>query len=216
MSLNPDMNHATQTAAGSWMRSEVPPGRSGDWVIEKIDFPERVAPIGGDPRPDCFRYRSGRVTRLRCGEVDYMTDLYDEWWTQTEAIEQASARGGRVLLTGLGLGLVAEAILRHSERVEGITIVERSPEVIDLVAPYLGRRYGSRIEIVHADAFGYRPSSTRFTVGWHDIWPDPHHPSVLDEVAVLKDRYRHVCDWQGSWPEAYRLAEKDMERQHHG
>jgi spermidine synthase len=137
-----------------------------------------------------------------------MTDLYDEWWTQREAIDEAANRGGQILITGLGLGLVAEAVLRQPlSRVTQITIVEASPDVIALVGPYLQTKYPGRIKIVHADAFAWTPEhGEHYTVGWHDIWPDPHHPANISEMQLLKDRYHQWCDWQGCWPQAYLSA----------
>ncbi|MDT4898422.1 MAG: hypothetical protein QOH25_3499 [Acidobacteriota bacterium] len=135
-----------------------------------------------------------------------MTDLYDEWWTQRTAIAEARARGGDVLITGLGLGLVAESMLRPAEsRVNRITIIELSPDVIRLVAPYLHSRYPGKIEIIEADAFTWEsPRHARgFTVAWHDIWPDPYTPENDVEMARLEERYRPWCDWQGFWPRMY-------------
>ena len=134
-----------------------------------------------------------------------MTDLYNEWWTQRRAIDEARARGGEILITGLGLGLVAEAILRQGA-VKRITIVEVSPDVIRLVEPHLRHRHGSRIEVIEADAFTWMPPGGRhFTVGWHDIWPDPYSNEL--EIAKLERRYRTFCDWQGFWPREYLAAE---------
>jgi len=134
-----------------------------------------------------------------------MTDLYDEWWTQRRGIEEALKRGGEILVTGLGLGLVAEAILRTPEsNVTRVTIVEQSADVIQLVGPFLKNRYGARMEIVEGNAFSWQnPTGRNFTVGWHDIWPDPFMPGIADEMRRLADRYSPWCDWQGFWPESY-------------
>ena len=134
-----------------------------------------------------------------------MTDLYDEWWTQRAGIDEAVRRGGEVLVTGLGLGLVAESILRHPQsRVERITIVEFSADVIQLVAPYLRSRYPGKIDVIESDAFTWQPPrDRRFTVGWHDIWPDPHAIENSDEIRRLEQHYQPWCDWQGFWPRTY-------------
>ena len=188
-----------------YFRSDVPAGRSGSWVIEKILIPPREYDAAADARPDCFKFRPGIYTCLRRDSTQFMTDLYDEWWTQRAAISEALMRGGEVLITGLGLGLVAEAMLRPAEsRVSHITIVELSPDVIRLIEPYLHSRYHGKIEIIEADAFTWEPPrKQRFTVGWHDIWPDPHTPENLEEMARLEEQYRSCCDWQGFWPKAY-------------
>lgn len=176
--------------------------------MEKVLIPERTYDPAGDPRPDCFKFRPGRYTSLRRDATQFMTDLYDEWWTQRSAIAEALNRGGDVLITGLGLGLVAEAILREpGSRVNLITILEQSADVIRLVAPYLDTRYPGRIEVIEADAFSWEPPAPRhFTVCWHDIWPDPHSRQVAEEIERLRERYMPWCDWQGFWPEDYLAA----------
>ena len=134
-----------------------------------------------------------------------MTDLYDEWWTQRRGIEEALKRGGEILVTGLGLGLVAEAILRTPEsNVTRVTIVEQSADVIQLVGPFLKNRYGARIEIVEGNAFSWQnPTRRGFTVGWHDIWPDPYTAANAAEMEALEQHHRPWCDWQGFWPKEY-------------
>lgn len=196
------------TAAEGYFRSEVPEGRSGAWAIEKIVIPDRSYCRETDPRPDCFKFRPGHYTRLHRNGVDFMTDVYDEWWTQRIAVSEAACRGGEVLLTGLGLGLVAEAVLRAAaDRVLKITIIELSTDVINLVEPYLASRYRGKVEIIHSDAFAWLPdANSRFTVVWHDIWPDPYGPAVADEMSLLENRYAPYADWQGCWPREYLAA----------
>jgi len=74
-----------------------------------------------------------------------MTDLYDEWWTQRSAIDQARERGGDVLITGLGLGLVVASILEPpGGRVKRVLVIERSADVIGLVAHQLESRWNGQ------------------------------------------------------------------------
>lgn len=191
-------------------RSRLPEGRSGDWALELVVQPPRRggAARAADPRPECFHYRPGVYRRLRRGDTTFMTDLYDEWFTQREGIAESCRRGGRVLVTGLGLGLVVDSMLgTPGSRVERITVVELSEDVVRLVAPHLRERWGERVEVVCADAFTWRPpAGARYSVGWHDVWPDPHGTAVEAEVAAIEAHYRGVCDWQGSWPSSYREA----------
>lgn len=188
-----------------YFRSDVPAGKSGLWAIKKIKMRDRAFDPVSDPRPDCFKFRPGVYTCLSRDSTQFMTDLYDEWWTQRVGIVEAIARGGDILVTGLGLGLVAEAMLRPAaSKVRRVTIVEISSEVIELVAPFLESRYPERIEIIEADAFSWRPSDNRrFTVGWHDIWPDPNTAENLNDMARLEAQHHAWCDWQGFWPKAY-------------
>ena len=191
--------------------SDVPEGTCGPWTIEKITIADRPYDPASDPRPECFKFRPGRYTLLRRGPTQFMTDLYDEWWTQRIGILEAIRRGGDVLITGLGLGLVAEAILRvHESSVRRLTIVEKSEEVIALVAPHLQSVWPDRLNIVHGDAFSWTPSDgSRFSVGWHDIWPDPTTPSIEHEIASLRQHHAGWCEWQGFWPETYQRALAD-------
>ena len=191
--------------SAEYFRSEVPAGASGAWVVEKVSMPARDYDPRTDSRPDCFKFRPGLYTCLRREATQFMTDLYDEWWTQREGITEALRRGGDVLLTGLGLGLVAEAMLRPAaSTVRRVTVIELSPDVIRLVKPYLDRRYPGRVEVVEADAFTWvPPQGRRFTIGWHDIWPDPYTPAVAKDMRRLGGRYSAWCDWQGFWPKSY-------------
>jgi hypothetical protein len=187
---------------------EVPAGRSGPWVIERVAIPDRAYEPGRDPRPDAFKFRPGVYTSLRRDSVQFMTDLYDEWWTQRVAVVEALSRGGEILITGLGLGVVAQAILQVPDSaVEKVTIVEQSADVIRLVEPWLQARHAERLEVVEADAFSWQPpDGRRFTVVWHDIWPDPYMPQIEADIARLEARYQACGDWQGYWPREYHRA----------
>jgi hypothetical protein len=171
-------------------------------------MPDRAYDPGHDSRPDPFKFRPGVYTSLRRDSVQFMTDLYDEWWTQRVAMVEAVSRGGEILVTGLGLGVVAEAILRvPGSAVEKVTIVEQSADVIRLVQPWLRARHADRLEVVEADAFSWQPpDGRRFTVVWHDIWPDPSMPEIEADIAWLEARYQACCDWQGYWPREYHRA----------
>jgi hypothetical protein len=191
-----------------YFKSDVPRGKSGPWVVEKFIVEDRPAP-SVDERPRCFQHRPGQYTRLKMGHEVFMTDLFDEWWTQKKAADEATDRGGHVLITGLGLGLIVESMLRiPGGPVQSVTVVERSSDVVHLVGPHLLTRYGDRLKIVNGDAFTWQPPSTpQYSIVWHDIWPNPHDPSVKSEMDRLENRYRNCCDWQGFWPAEYYAAE---------
>ena len=178
------------------------PGVSGDWTLELFEVsapPEARVPE--DQRPEWARHAPGTYRRLKVGNTVMMSDTHDEWWTQRRGIAEACERGGHVLITGLGLGVVVESMFASpGSRVERITVVEASEDVIALVAPQLVPRYADRLEVVHADAFEWSPpEGTHFTVGWHDIWPSPYMASNLPEMERLEKHYAEVCDWQGFW-----------------
>ncbi len=191
-----------------YQASQLAPGASGEWSLIKVRLPERAAgTIVG--RPDAFRFRAGEYTELRYRGITFMTDLYDEWWTQRRAIERARSSGGRVLITGLGLGMVVEAILSTPapSPVHSVTVIEKSTDVIHLVAAHLLRQFGDRVEIIQADAFSWKPSGrVRFDTVWHDIWPDPDAAQVDTDIDMLRQHHQPWSDWQGFWPSDYRDA----------
>ena len=192
-----------------YARSLISEGTSGEWSIRRVVLPERKLEIP-DSRPQCFSYRPGEYTELRGGGITFMTDLYDEWWTQRSAIARAREVGGRVLITGLGLGLVVKEILADPgsrAQIDSIVVLERSADVIRLVASQLIAELGPCVAIVEADAFSWvAESGATFDTVWHDIWPDPLAEEVDAEIAALRAHHAPWARWQGFWPEDYRQA----------
>jgi len=189
-----------------YWKSDVPPGRSGDWIVDHFELPrldpESVPAERTSKVADFARHRPGRYTRLRhaASGTDFMSDLHEEWYSQRTPIREGLKRGGDILISGLGLGLIVECLLRPADSpVRKVTVVEKSRDVIDLVAGHLLGRYGRRLQIINVDAFAWNaPQGTRFTVGWHDIWPNPYLVPG-EEIDRLHERYSAACDWQGSW-----------------
>lgn len=190
-----------------YYKTDLPTGRSGEWLLERFEVEGEP---GFDPTshdaPACARRRPGTYTRLKQGDEVFMTDLYDEWYTQKIAIDQALARGGHVLISGLGLGLILDSIfLAPDSPVERITLLELSSDVIALVAPHLRVRHGDRLEILEADALGWQPPrGVHYSVVWHDIWPNPQDPACEADMLRLEAIYHPCCDWHGCWPREYR------------
>lgn len=202
------MDH-TNPLLPAYRRSDLTPGVRGDWALVSVELPERPYDPSTDPRPAAFHFRPGRYTELRQGGVTFMTDLYDEWWTQRDAIIRARRVGGDVLITGLGLGMVVEAILATPESapVRSVTVLEQSPDVISLVAEQLIARFGERVQVIEADAYTWVPPSARsFDIVWHDIWPDPDAPEVDQQIEALRSHHQAWSQWQGFWPLDYREA----------
>jgi len=121
-----------------------------------------------------------------------------------DAAEFIVYAAGNVLINGLGLGVVAEAVLRKKE-VDAVTIVEIEPEVAKMVGDYLEKKYGDqRLRIIVADAVDYAKTvrngadlAEPYDVVWHDIW-DEISPDNLPTMDLLKALYEG-CEWQGSW-----------------
>jgi hypothetical protein len=205
---------------------DLPEGTSGDWTIEHFEVNKQDASMErirmvvtgmGRGVPE------GTYTALKCGGRTIMSDTPDEIRDHLGAIAEAERYGGHVLINGLGLGMVVAAVLnaeRHCEECSGyphrgectcepvaakrytvdkVTVIENSPDVIALVGPTLTERYGDRLEIIEADAFTYKPpKGIKYSVVWHDIWPDLCTEN-LKTMGTLHRRYGRRCDWQGSW-----------------
>jgi spermidine synthase len=131
-----------------------------------------------------------------------MSDTPAEQDDHREFVQRAR---GRILINGLGLGMVLQACLERRKwqsdeyAVEHATVVEISPAVIALVAPHYQARYGDRLTIVQADALTWQPpKGERYAAVWHDIWPDICTDN-LPQMHTLHRRYGRRADWQGSW-----------------
>lgn len=182
-------------------KTGVPEGASGEFAIERYVVGEEAAKmhllrclINHYPHR---AVPAGTYTRLvRNGGKIVMSDTPAELHDHHEPVIHAR---GHCLVNGLGLGIVAEAMLRKEE-VESVTVVEVSADVIRLVGRYLEAKWGTdRLTIEHADALTFRPpKGCRFGVVWHDIWDD----GCADNLPMMKTlhrRYGHKADWQGSW-----------------
>lgn len=154
-------------------KSLIPEGKSGSWEVRKFtltaedlrtDFLQSLRDIrdtGSDRRAV-----PGQYTRLdRSGSIimsDTPAELKDLVFVERHAM-------GNVLLHGFGLGVAAELALLN-KKCESVTVIEKSSDVIKLVAPTLLSRWGKRLKVVEGDAFEWRPKKKTFQVVWSDIW----------------------------------------------
>lgn len=148
--------------------------------------------------------RPGTYWRLSRGGTLWMTDTPAERSDHGEADRQIRNRGGRVLIVGLGLGMIVHRALQNPN-VEHVDVVELDPDVIRLVGP----AYASdRCTIHEADAYEIKwPPGTRWSVAWFDIWPSLCEDN-LPEMARLARSYGRRVDWQGFWGKELILDER--------
>lgn len=139
--------------------------------------------------------KAGKYTALTQKGQIWMTDTPAELVDHIEIADRAYHYGGYVLVLGLGLGMVVQAVLEMPQ-VEGCTVVELSSDVIRLVAPTYKRRYGKRFDVVEADALRWMPDHLYSSV-WADIWPSLCG-SNLPQIARLRKRYQEH-GWFGAW-----------------
>jgi hypothetical protein len=133
-----------------------------------------------------------------------MWDTLGEIVDHREVMEQIRRRGGRVLIHGLGLGMILKFALAQ-DNVSHVDVVELDREVIELV----GRYYRDpRLTLHQGDARSYRwPRGSRWTVVWHDIWGD-YEVENLKEMAALHRSFARRADWQGSWSREHLLKKR--------
>lgn len=141
-----------------------------------------------------FRMYNGKYCRLSLkGEGLVMSDTFMERKSNSEFVENAR---GKVLIAGLGLGLVVRNILSKPEVFE-IVIVEKNNDVIDLVGP---KFRDPKLRIVNADIFEWKTDEMFDTI-YFDIWKDVD-PGNLADVRVLHNRFKRKKlpgGWMNSW-----------------
>lgn len=188
----------------------VPSGKSGDWEVSQFTVTEKQADF--DRLRGMFRggrhTRAGTYTQLKCAGILVMSDTHDEISDHLWFIGQAR---GHVLINGLGLGMCLQAAARK-DVVTKVTVIEQSADVIALVAPHYVAMFGDKVEIIHDDAFTYKPpKGIHYGAIWHDVWNDLCGDNV-DEMTKLKRKYGGKCDWQGCWGEAICRLQKKRDR----
>ena len=130
-----------------------------------------------------MRMYDGQYVRLHVDGELMMSDTAMERRTNREFIDAAA---GRVLIAGLGIGLIIKAILKK-ESVTEIVIIEKYQDVIDIVAP---KYTDPRIKYVCADIFEHTLSKEeQFDVIYFDIWASISQDN-LPEMRKLHARYR--------------------------
>jgi len=181
---------------------DIPEKEVGDWAIRKFTIDQEAAKRD---RLSClFSGEYGRsvdpgdYTKLahrRRGVI--MSDTPAEKNDHYMFVRRAS---GKVMINGLGLGMVTNALLQKSD-VTRVVVVEMEAEVISLVAPHF---QDPRVEIIEADCFEVMPkdlsvtTTDRFDYVWHDIW-DTISADNWPEMNKLHRKWGRFSHYQDSW-----------------
>jgi spermidine synthase len=122
----------------------------------------------------------GRSVRaLFVGGVCFMNDGPEEMRDIAEVCKLAR---GRVLILGLGMGLLVEAMLKLPS-VESVEVVELNPDVIRLIAPKVA---SPRVTVVQGNALSWEARDC-YDLIFADIWPTVHG-SYVAEIDALRER----------------------------
>lgn len=180
-------------------------GKSGEWSVETFTVPKE------DLSQMISLFKTGRAVpegtykRLKRSGTVVMSNTPDEISDFSHFTRKAK---GSVLINGLGIGCVVKVLLDKPE-ITKITVIEKSEDVIKLVAPYFN---DERLNIINADAFEYKPTKGEmFNFVWHDIW-DYICADNLSEMATLHRKYGKKSEWQDSWAKPQCQRAKRNER----
>lgn len=180
---------------------DVPEGESGDIRIERFTIEDkpsiylmRLAMQGRPCSP-------GTYTRITSKRHFWMSDTPAEIDDHREVlwkIHQAPEHA-RILINGLGLGMILNAALAQSH-VAHIDVVEINSDVIALTKDhYQAKAQAANINLtIHQQsAFDIQwPTNSHWDIAWHDIWPEICEDN-LPEYTKLKRKYARRASWQG-------------------
>ena len=167
----------------------VPVGKKGKWEIKRFEVPAFSSAGYGRGVP------KGTYTGLYRDSMLIMSDTPDEIQDHLDFIEKAK---GNVLVVGLGIGMVLNALC-SSSKVDKVTVVEKSRDVISLVANHYTALYGNKVEIINADIFNYRLQKNQFwDCAWFDIW-DNLCTDNLKEMDKLSRKFSRYTNWSSCW-----------------
>jgi len=199
------------------MAKLLPPAKHGDASLSHVVVTESMARL--DNLTNAMRgagylyVEPGTYARLVVNDTLMMTDTPMERRSNRHFVHTAH---GRVLVAGLGIGMILHAVLRKKE-VTHVTVLEKYADVVALVAPSLAK-YRKRLTIVTTDVHDYRPAKGElFDVVYFDIWPTISTDN-LPEIATLHRRAARWVDrenprrWVGSWMAEQLRYNRDRER----
>lgn len=185
---------------------DVPSGECGVWKVERFVVDECDSKLNRALSHDGRYTPPGSYTRLMRGRKLVMSDTPDELRDHSYFIRIAR---GRVLVNGLGLGMVLKKLL-EKEEIDRVDIVEFSEDVITLVGPTY--QDDPRVHIYHGDAMMFKfPPRTTWDFVWNDIWDDLCLDN-LSEMHKLHRRYGSRAEWIGSWGRSYLESVKRREK----
>jgi len=134
-------------------------------------------------QPYSMRVYKGNYVKLIVDGELMMSDTDMEINTNIGFINRAK---GRVLIAGLGIGMVLKNILKKKEVTE-VIVVEKYSDVIDLVASVFN---DPRLKIINEDIFYWLPEKgEKFDTIYFDIWPTICEDN-LEEIALLHMRFK--------------------------
>lgn len=151
----------------------------------------------------------------------WMSDTPDERNDHLPFVHGVYERGdSRILVGGLGLGMVISALLTVDSVIH-IDVIEIDPDVIALVGPTLTERAtaaGKSLTIVQGDCMDPRalfPTGTTWDAAWIDIWRDLCTDN-LAEMSTISRRLARRCPVREFWGRELLRYHRSQERRSYG
>lgn len=161
--------------------------------------------------PYFMRVSAGEYVKLSVNGELMMSDTDMERRTNNEFVRAAH---GEVMIAGLGIGLVLEALREKCKtgEVTRIVVYEKYQDVIDLVA---WRYKDLPLEVRCADILEYKPpKGEKYDTIYFDIWPTICEDN-LEDMAKLHQRWKfrkreggYMDSWMCRHLRARRAAER--------
>lgn len=156
-------------------------GKVGDFSLEKFEVTDNdfIAKFR------CGISNGTYIKLLHKGEV-VMSDTNMEKRTNKKFVLNAH---GDILIGGLGIGMIVLAIQNLPE-VSSITVIEKYPEVIELVGNQLP--LNDKVKIIQSDVFDWKPEKNqKFNCIYMDIWNWINSDVYREEMVPLTRKYAH-------------------------
>lgn len=189
---------------------QIPEGTHGAVEVRHFEVPEhsienvRLMLQGGR------QTRPGNYTALHRNGRLWMSDTdaeVSDHWPADRAL-YAAPDGARVLVAGLGLGMIVRRALAY-DHVSHVDVVEIDPDVCALIGPVYA---SDRCTIHQADIYDIAwPKGTRWDVAWFDVWPDLCTDN-LESMGRLGRSYGRRCSWSGYWGKELLQAQRRREQ----
>jgi len=156
----------------------------GEFAIRKAEIPRKTLLRFYNPIQGRFNHRLTTdpipIVKLVEGSAIWMTDDPSE---RNSLLFPSTLAKGKVLIGGLGLGLLPTMLLRN-EKVTSVDIVELYDEVINLVFGQLN--FPSNYKVIKNDIRDYLKLGEKYDFIHIDIWPDIISPmKEIDEMIEL-------------------------------
>jgi hypothetical protein len=193
---------------------QIPEGRAGKFAVRHRRYPAgtkfntvtaRTAIFAQHVPVDVIASTSVIVHELCEGSGVWMTDLPIE---QFQIDPMLDPMRGRVLVGGLGLGYAAQTLARMRSVME-VVVIEKSPEVIELVARNVKGTGKRKVRVIEADLHVWLRDNQheRFDWAFYDIWAPDGERVFFDHVVPLRRLTGPLCN-----PEHVRCWNEDVMR----